>query len=255
MVEGRLESAGDLRSPIAASAVDGLASTRLDNVLAVLWTISRIHTRRTTKMKNLALCLVAALLLAGSTLPAADDSKSEDGWISLFNGTDLTGWKIGDKSTGQWEVKDGQIVAQGPRSHLFTEQEFKNFEFKAEVKTTPGSNSGIYFHTKYQETGWPDHGYESQVNVTHGDPVKTGSIYNVVKLYETPAQDNEWYTHHIIVKGRNVVVKINGKTVIDFVEPEGVRGPRRLSQGSFALQAHDPRSVTYYRNIRVKPLD
>ena len=151
-------------------------------------------------------------------------------------------------------VEDGMIVANGPRSHLFTVREFKNFEFKAEVKTTPGSNSGIYFHTKYQESGWPEIGHEAQVNVTHGDPVKTGSVYGIVKLYETPAKDNEWWTQHIIVKGRNIVIKINGKTVIDYTEPEGVKGLRKLSKGSMALQAHDPKSVVYYRNLRIKPL-
>ena len=56
-----------------------------------------------------------------------------------------------------------------------------------DVMTTPGSNSGIYVHTKFQETGWPAHGYESQVNVSHRDKVKTGSLYGVVKLFKTPA--------------------------------------------------------------------
>ncbi len=145
-------------------------------------------------------------------------------------------------------------MANGPRSHLYTIKEFKNFEFKAEVMTTPGSNSGIYFHTKYQETGFPNTGYESQVNVSHGDPVKTGSLWGVVKLYETPAKDNKWWEQHIIVRGQNIVVKINGKTVLDYTEPKGVQGGRKISSGSFALQAHDPKSVIYYRNLRVKPL-
>ncbi len=184
-------------------------------------------------------------------MAAAEDT----GWISLFNGKDLTGWKVGDKEQSKIHVEDGMIVAAGPRSHIFTEKEFKNFEFEAEVKTTPGSNSGLYFHTKYQEKGFPDTGFESQVNVTHGDPVKTGSLYNLVKLFETPAKDNEWWTQRIVVKGSNVTVSINGKKVIDYTEPAGVTGPRnKLASGSFAIQAHDPKSVTYYRNLRVKPL-
>lgn len=188
-----------------------------------------------------------------ASVTACDKTIDEGtGWIKLFNGKDLTGWRISDN--GQWKVDQGRLVAAGPRSHLFTTRKFKNFDFKAEVMTTPGSNSGIYFHTKYQETGWPRQGHESQVNVTHRDPVKTGSIYGIVKLYKTPAQDNQWWTQEIIVRGRNIVVKINGETVIDYTEPEGAKGPRRLSKGSFALQAHDPNSVTYYRNIRVKPL-
>jgi hypothetical protein len=179
----------------------------------------------------------------------------KDGWITLFNGTFYPGrWKVGDANQSGFRVEDGKIVAAGPRSHLFTNWEFKNFEFEAEVMTTPHSNSGIYFHTKYQEHGFPDRGYESQVNVSHGDPVKTGSLYNVIRLYETPAKDKEWWKQSISVQGKRIVTKINGKTVIDYTEPEGVTGGRRLSSGSFAFQAHDPRSVTYYRNIRVKPL-
>lgn len=198
--------------------------------------------------------LAASVIVTCSIHLAAGEKDSEKGFISLFNGKDFTGWKISDKDQAKWKVEDGMIVANGPRSHLFTEREFKNFEFKAEVKTTPGSNSGIYFHTKYQAIGFPTQGYESQVNVTHRDPVKTGSLYGVVKLYETPAKDNEWWTQHIIVKGQNIVVKINGKTVLDYTEPKGVQGTRRLSKGSFALQAHDPKSVIYYRNLRAKPL-
>ena len=192
----------------------------------------------------------AALLLT----PFAGSAEDKDGWISLFNGKNFDGWKIGDAKQGKWKIENGNIVANGPRSHLYTIKEFKNFEFKAEVMTTPGSNSGIYFHTKYQETGFPNTGYESQVNVSHGDPVKTGSLWGVVKLYETPAKDNKWWEQHIIVRGQNIVVKINGKTVLDYTEPKGVQGGRKISSGSFALQAHDPKSVIYYRNLRVKPL-
>ncbi len=208
-------------------------------------------------MKSAAL-LASFLALSVAGLRAADERPSPlekddgDGWVSLFNGKDFTGWKITEN--GLWKVEEGKIVANGPRSHLFTEKEYTNFEFKAEVMTTPGSNSGIYFHTKFQPEGWPETGHEAQVNVTHGDPVKTGSIYNVVKLFKTPAKDNEWWTQHITVKGRNIVVKINGETVVDYTEPEGVKGGRKLSSGSMALQAHDPKSVVYYRNLRIREL-
>ncbi|GAB4138626.1 MAG: DUF1080 domain-containing protein [Planctomycetaceae bacterium] len=207
-------------------------------------------------MRRLSIAILAVASAAVFATPgnAQADKKDEKGWISLFNGKDFTGWKMSDKKQAKWRVENGMIVANGPRSHLFTEKEFKNFEFKAEVKTTPGSNSGIYFHTKYQETGWPRVGHESQVNVTHRDPVKTGSIYNTVKLFKTPAKDNQWWEHHIIVRGKRVIVKINGQKVIDYTEPPGKKGTVKLGKGSFALQAHDPKSVVYYRNIRVKPL-
>ena len=192
--------------------------------------------------------LCVAVSMCGIAYAAEADA---DGWVSLFNGTDLTGWKASE--SGDFKVEDGVLVVRGKRAHLFTEKEFKNFEFSADIMTEPGSNSGLFFHTKYEET-WPSAGYESQVNVTHGDPVKTGSIYNVVKLYKTPAKDNEWWTQTITVKGKNVVVKVNGEVVLDFTEPEGVTGTRKLGEGSFAIQAHDPKSVVKYKNIKVKAL-
>jgi hypothetical protein len=209
-------------------------------------------------MRNLLLHLIPVALMSLSVAQlsvatAGEKSKDvEKGFTKLFNGKDLTGWKIAEN--GKFEVVEGMIRVSGPRAHLFTEQEYKNFEFRAEVKTTPGSNSGIYFHTKFQESGWPSLGHEAQVNVTHGDPVKTGSLYNVKKLFKTPAKDNEWWTQTIIVKGQRIIIKINGETVIDYVEPKDVKGGRKLSSGSFALQAHDPKSVVFYRNIRVKTL-
>lgn len=203
-----------------------------------------------TPRSRLLLCLTLALT-AGSWSFAADDKKADDGWISLFNGKDLTGWKASEKV--EWKVEGGLIVTPPQRSHLFTDREFKNFEFKADVMTTAGSNSGIYFHTKYEDT-FPNTGIECQVNQTHTDPVKSGSLYFIVKRFETPAKDDEWYTQHIIVKGKAVTVKINDKVLYEYVEPDGVTGTRKIGKGSFALQAHDPKSVVKYKNIMVKPL-
>jgi len=213
-------------------------------------------------MKRISVCLCAAALLACFSVRAADsDKKDSEGWIKLFDGQSLKGWKANERADN-WKVEDGKIVATGERSHLFyvgddekKPAEFTDFDFKAEVMTTPGSNSGIYFHTKWQNDGWPENGYEAQVNQTHTDPVKTGSLYNVVKNLQAPAKDNEWYTEEIIVKGKHITIKANGKTIVDYEEdPKDIQGNRKLSKGTFALQAHDPKSKTYYRNIMVKPL-
>ena len=141
----------------------------------------------------------------------------------------------------------------------------KNFHFKADVKTTPGSNAGIYFHTKYQDKGWPKFGYECQVNVTHKDAKKTSSLYAVENvdakmLSDIGVKDNEWYTQEIIVKGRHIQLKVNGKTLVDYKEPENKPAfdknfERRLGEGTIALQAHDPKSVVYFKNLQVKKLD
>ncbi len=153
----------------------------------------------------------------------AKEAKADDGWVAIFNGKDLSGWTASENK-GSCTVKDGQIVLFGPRSHLFytgkvNEGTFKNFELKAEVMTTPGSNSGIYFHTRFQEKGWPGKGYEAQVNNTHKDPKKTGGLYAVKDNFKAPAKDGEWFHYHIIVKGRQIIIKIDDKVITDYTEP------------------------------------
>jgi len=182
---------------------------------------------------------------------------AEDGWISLFDGKSWDGWK---KSENQdcFTIVDGAFVAHGNRSHCFyvgpvNQHSFKNFEYKVDVKTEPGSNGGLYFHTGYQDNGWPGKGFEVQVNNSYTkDPRMTGSLYNIQDVLVATAKDNEWYTEHIIVKGQHVVVKINGRTVVDYVQPDNSDKP--LTSGTFALQGHDPGSRVHYKNIMVKPL-
>ena len=184
-------------------------------------------------------------------------TAEDDGWISLFDGKTYEGWKI-NESEESWKIEEGAFVANGLRSHLFyvgEHKELTNFELKIDVMTRQGSNGGIFIHTKYQESGWPAWGYESQVNNTQGDPQKTGGLYNTAKVLEAPAQDDVWWTQHIIVNGKHVVVKIDDKVVVDYTEPDEVDGTVRLSAGTIALQAHDPGSTILYRNIRIKPLD
>jgi len=203
-------------------------------------------------MKSLLL-----MLLATSSLLAAD------GWTPLFDGKTLDGWKISDEP-GTFSVKDGELVVKGNRSHLFyvgpvNGANFTNFEFKAEVLTKPGANSGIYIHTKYQDKGWPDAGYEIQVNNTHKDPKKTAGLYAVKDNFEAPVKDDEWFTITIKVEGKHIVTAVNGKVITDWTEPEGWVPPdkmpgRKLSSGTIAIQGHDPGSEVHYKNIQIKPL-
>jgi hypothetical protein len=200
--------------------------------------------------------LVAMLALSVTSLRAADDE-----WQELFDGKTLTGWKA-NENPDSWKVEDGAIVCHGPRSHLFyvgDQKPFKNFHFKADVKTTPGSNSGIYFHTQFQESGWPKYGYECQVNITQSDPKKSSGLYATADVADPGVKDNQWYTQEIIVEGRRVQLKINGKTLTDYTEPENKPAfsdefERRLGEGTFAFQAHDPDSKVYFKNISVKRL-
>ena len=187
----------------------------------------------------------------------------QDGWVTLFDAKSLTGWKVGENAN-TFSVENGTIVAHGPTAHLFYDggvhqHNFKNFEFKAEVMTTPGSNSGIYFHTVYQDSSWPKKGYEVQVNNSHTDWRRTGSLYAVQDVKEVYVKDNEWFTEYFKVEGKHVIVKINDKTVVDYTEPDNVKRDagsegRVISNGTFALQGHDPKSKVYFKNIMVKVL-
>lgn len=190
----------------------------------------------------------------------ADDR--EEGFVRLDNGKNFDGWKI-NENRESWSIEDGAFKAQGPRSHLFyvgDGKPFVNFELKVDVLTRKNSNGGIYFHTRFQESGWPKYGFEAQVNNSYSrDPRKTGSLYAVKDVHEAPAEDDKWFTEHIIVRGKRVIIKVDGKTVVDYTEPADARAgkdfTRVLGEGTFALQAHDPGSTVYFRNIRVKRLD
>lgn len=207
-------------------------------------------------------CASLVALLMAASLSLAAETSQEKGWICLFDGKTLDGWKAGGNPKSFY-VEDGQIVANavGGNAHLFyvgdvLKHNFKNFTVKADVMTTPGSNSGLYIHTQYQESDWPKKGYEIQINVSHGDPKKSGGLYGIKDCLDPPAKDNEWYTQEITVQGKRIVSKINGKLIFDYTEPDDWKNPdRRLSSGTFAIQAHDPKSKVYIKNIQVKPLE
>jgi hypothetical protein len=212
-------------------------------------------------MKKVIICF----LIGGSLIAFSRSmTKRQDGWISLFDGKSLSGWKVGDNAS-TFRADSGMIIVHGKTSHLFydgdvQQHNFKNFEFKAEVKTMPHANSGIYFHTEFQQGGWPAKGYEVQVNNSHSDDVRTGSLYDVVDVKEVYVQDYQWFTEYIKVQGKRVTVKLNDIIVVDYTEPEhplrdtASHAFRYISHGTFALQGHDPGSLTYFKNIMVKPL-
>lgn len=188
-------------------------------------------------------------------------AENEAGFKLLMDGKTFSGWKTAEENTNTFRIEDGAFVANGNRCHLFyvgDEQPFKNFHLKVDVMTDTNSNGGIYFHTKYQEKNWPAGGFECQVNNTHGDWKKTGSLYDVVNVSQSLAADNQWWTQEIIVEGNKVTVKVDGKIVLQYTEPPGAQAGkdfgRKLDEGTFALQGHDPKSVVRYKNIRVKRL-
>jgi hypothetical protein len=218
-------------------------------------------------MKSKLLLLAACSGLC-SLLPAAEPNtltpaESAAGWHLLFDGKSLDGWKA-NESPEVFTVSDGQLIVKGPRCHLFytgavANHDFKNFELSVDVLTKPSANSGVYFHTEFQATGWPFKGYEVQVNNTQKDPSRTAGLYGIKGNLDTVAKDDEWFTLTIRVEGRHIVTSVDGKVVVDFTEPEAWTPPknfegRKIAHGTFAIQGHDPASEIHYRNIKVRQL-
>lgn len=231
--------------------------------------------------------LAAALGLAGGLISARAADKNADGWVQLFNGKDLTGWKLhpkpggsileviekkdGDKLVGYdgklkdgktvalWHIEDGTLIGSGPPSHLFSEGEYDNFRYRIEAKINDKGNSGQYFRTEFGP-GFPK-GYEAQINATHGDKVKTGSIYPnpgfgmakfrdaICVLDTAPHKADEFFTQEVIADGDKITILVNGKQTVTWTDPEN-----RFKKGHFALQGHDPGTVVTFKKIEVQPI-
>lgn len=202
-------------------------------------------------MKKLIFATAIATLMVTTSFAQRDpgapvpEKPNKKGWIKLFDGKTLSGWTAPDP--GDWEIQDGVLVGKGNVSHLFSPNTYTNLEFKAEVRTKPNSNSGMYFRAEKGQ-GWPK-GYEAQVNNTYKDPQKTASLYNFHKITESPAKDNEWWTEHIIAIGNRIIIKVNDKIVTDYVDEKNT-----FKSGHLAFQQHDPGSQVEYRNVVVKRL-
>ncbi len=210
---------------------------------------------------------VAFFVLRFQTCLAQDAGE----WIELFNGKDLAGWKANMRPLS-FSVEDGLLKAHGRRgmSHLFYVgdkddgfETFRDFELQAEVRAEPNSNSGIFFHTDYElrNTKYLNKGYELQLNSTQKEKRKTGSLYAIVDLSESPVDETEWFNIRLRVKGKRIVVWINDSEVLDYTEPEDPDRPKGREKrlidpkgGAIAIQAHDPKSVFYFRSIRVRRL-
>jgi len=219
------------------------------------------------KFKKIRGIALLSLLIGASSFAADPNTLTSEqksaGWQLLFDGKSLDGWKASEKP-GTFSVQNGCIVTDGPRSHLFYEgpvqnHDFRNFELSLEVMTYPKANSGVYFHTAFQETGWPAKGYEVQVNNTQSDWRRTAGLYKVQDNKEAPVADNTWFTLRIRVEGKHIMTWVNDKVISDYTEEANpVRPPdmtgRLISHGTIALQGHDPRSRVIYRTIAVKAL-
>ena len=209
------------------------------------------------------------LLVALSLLLAVLERGTAEDWQPLFDGKSLDGWKASE-APGSFKVVDGKIACDGPRSHLFYvgqtgKADFKNFELSVDVLTEHGANSGVYFHTEFQDKGFPEKGFEAQViNAPGGEGSYrenklSGSLYSIRNVYKPMAKDGEWFTMRVAVRGKRIEILVNDILLVDYVEPNPApevpdHPGRKLDHGTFALQCHDPASKVFFRNLKVKPL-
>jgi hypothetical protein len=214
--------------------------------------------------------MVAVIGIAALPVVAADTKSDSTGFVQLFNGKDLTGWKSHPDDKTKWEVKDGAFTASGPAGHLFSERgDYENFVYRVEAKINDGGNSGQYFRATFAK-GFPP-GYEAQINATYTrDPIKTGSLYpgfirgrattdeekakrqklrDKVIIKEAPHKADEWFTQEVTAEGNHIIIKVNGKTTVDIVD-EG----NAFTKGHFAIQHHDPTCKIMVRKAEVKEL-
>jgi len=208
----------------------------------------------------LGLAFVLGLgVLASVPSTRADDKKDKESWVQLFNGRDLTGWKVYPKGTGKWRVEEGILIGSGPASHLFSERgDYTDFRYRVEAMINDKGNSGQYFRTQFGP-GFP-RGWEAQINATHSDPIKTGSLYpdgresdlraiKELQITKAPHKPDEWFTQEVICKGPRITILVNGMKTVEWTDPKW-----RYKKGHFALQQHDPGSVVKFRKIEVLEL-
>lgn len=201
----------------------------------------------------------AALLLLVFLSPAAGD------WRPLFNGRDLSGWKM--VGPGRFVVENGAMKTEGGMGLLYYEREkFGNATIRVVFKlATERANSGVIIRLPEPP---PDpwyavhNGYEVQIAGGGDEWHATGSLYSLSRVAARPMKPaGEWNTMDIVLDGQTTIVFLNGVKVTEFrgdqpVPPrkawyEPVRGPRP-DEGYIGLQNHDERSTVYFREVSVK---
>jgi hypothetical protein len=201
---------------------------------------------------------VMTRLLCGVVLvlAAATASAQDEKWIPLFDGKSLDGWEKVGQEASVWEVKDGAIAGSGPASMLVcTKGPYKNFRYRAEVKINDGGNSGLYFRTT-RKPGFTD-GYEAQIDSTHRDPIRTGSLYGMCHVYDQLVKPDTWFTYELEVRddiwrGRpmtRIKITVDGKELYEYLD-----FAKTFQEGHFAFQQHDPGSRVHIRKVEVLPL-
>jgi hypothetical protein len=206
---------------------------------------------------NRALLSLMTFLAAWSSFATNGLRAQDSEWVVLFNGKSLEGWEKVGKEESHWAVKEGAIVGTGPASMLVcTQGPYKNFRYRAEVKINDKGNSGLYFRTT-RMPGFSD-GYEAQIDSTHTDPIRTGSLYGMCHVYRPLVQPDTWYTYELEVRDdvwrkrevTRIKIAVNGEELFEYLDFD-----QTFKEGYFAFQQHDPGSTVQIRKVEVQPLD
>ena len=199
--------------------------------------------------------------LLGDTLSGWIESGGVVDWRApTWYGRQMTWPTVDDRTAGEsFRIEDGALVVEGDRRNLFYDGEieggyFRNFEFKVDVYTEPGSASGIYFHTRYEEDGTPAYGYEAQINASRAGESKTGSLVGAREVQTAAHADEEWFSYYIKVDDNKVTVKVDGETVNEFTEANGASGSGKLGRGTIGLEAVGADSRVHFRNPMIRLL-
>ena len=186
---------------------------------------------------------------------ARRDAAPPSGWVQLFNAKDLRGWDIHPASKGTWRVdtETRTLIGSGGETHLYSNRaDYENFHFRVEAKINDGGNSGQYFRCAPRGAGSLPAGYEAQINSTHKDPVRTGSLWHlglkhaVTKILVPP---DTWFTQEVIANGNRIIIKVNGKTTVDYVDED-----KKYSRGQLALQVLEAATVVHFKRVEIKEL-
>jgi hypothetical protein len=218
-------------------------------------------------VRILAISLVLIPFSLALSQPLTEKEKA-DGFVPLFNGTDLAGWKRFASSKNVWSVDEGMLVCQGNGGGwLGTTRDYADFELRLEYRLTPGGNSGVYIRA-------PTEGHISRVGMEiqilddfHPKYANidfyqyTGSIYHVVAPTRRASKKaGQWNAMTIGAKGREVRITLNGKTIVDADLDRARRDPAvdkehpglARTTGRIGLQSHTDR--VEFRNLRIKEL-
>jgi hypothetical protein len=203
-------------------------------------------------------CYLVLLLISLPVATARPAEAPDVDWTPLFNGKDLQGWKELPDHTGHWKVENGVLVGRGEGGgYLFSERgDYESFHLRAEAQVNASGDSGIYFRSEgglsgKSKSGVYPAGIEVQIRV--GGPNKTertGSLAHVRPVDDQLTKPDVWFTMEVIAEGKHIIIKVNDKTSVDFVD----ENKNRYLKGHIVLQQYTPRTVVKFRKIEIKDL-